>query len=197
MSALILASKSTTRMQLLTNAGVAFEACGSGVDEDAEKTLLLGAGATPLHVARALAEAKALAVSSRQPGKVIGADQTLDFEGCLFDKVSSVKAARDRLLMMRGADHVLHTAAVVAQGGTIIWRGEESPRLSMRPFTEVFLDAYMARNGEKVLSSVGCYQLEGEGLQLFDRIDGDYFSILGLPMLPLMRFLRSTGAIAE
>jgi len=197
MNAVILASKSITRMQLLTNAGLVFEACGSGVDEDAEKILLLKAGATPLHVARALAEAKALAVSSRRPGKIIGADQTLEFEGRLFDKVGSTEAATERLLMMRGAEHVLHTAAVVAESGTIIWRGEESPRLSMRKFTDAFLNAYMARNGDKVLSSVGCYQIEGEGLQLFEKIDGDYFSILGLPLLPMMAFLRSVGVISE
>jgi septum formation protein len=99
--------------------------------------------------------------------------------------------------MLRGADHRLHTAVVVADGGTILWRRVESPRLTMRAFTDTFLDVYMARNGAEVLSSVGCYQLEGEGLQLFDKIEGDYFSILGLPLLPLMAFLRSAGVIDE
>jgi septum formation protein len=195
-SALILASKSTARAQLMTNAGVSFQVCGSDVDEEASKRRLLMDGATPLHVAIALAEAKALAVSTHRPGKVIGADQTLNFEGALFDKVATVEAAKERLLMLRGAEHVLHTAAVVAEGGTIIWRSDESPRLTMRPFTDAFLDMYLARNGRKVLSSVGCYQLEDEGLQLFEKIDGDYFSILGLPLLSLMSFLRSAGVVA-
>jgi septum formation protein len=197
MSGLILASKSMTRMRLLTSAGLSFDICDSEVDEDANKVMLLDAGATPLEIARALAEAKALAVSSRRPGKVIGADQTLNFEGRLFDKVGSLEAAKQRLLMLRGADHLLHTAAVVAEAGTVIWRSDTSPKLSMRSFTDNFLDTYMERNGGEVLSSVGCYQLEGEGLQLFDKIDGDYFSILGLPLLPLMCFLRSVGVIAR
>jgi septum formation protein len=197
MNALILASKSATRRQLLENAGAAFATCDSHVDEDAHKTRLLQAGATPLHVAQALADAKALAVSSKRPGTIIGADQTLDFQGRLLDKAASVGAARERLLMLRGAWHCLHTAVAVAEGGTILWRWCESPRLSMREFTDVFLEGYMARNGAKVLSSVGCYQLEGEGLQLFDQVDGDYFSILGLPLLPLMAFLRSTGVLSE
>jgi septum formation protein len=183
-------------MRLLANAGFDFDVFGSGVDEDAGKSVLLETGATPLQIARALAESKALAVSSRRPGKVIGADQTLDFEGRLFDKVGSVEAARERLLMLRGAEHVLHTAAVVAEAGTIIWRGEASPRLTMRRFTDAFLDAYLARNGGEVLASVGCYQLEGEGSQLFEKIEGDYFSILGLPLLPLMGFLRSVGVVS-
>ena len=197
MRTLTLASNSAIRRQLLTSAGVSFEACGSDVDEDAHKNQLLRAGATPLHVAEALASAKALAVSSRRSGMVIGADQTLEFQGHLFDKVGSTVAARERLLMLRGADHRLHTAVVVADGGTILWRRVESPRLTMRAFTDTFLDVYMARNGAEVLSSVGCYQLEGEGLQLFDKIEGDYFSILGLPLLPLMAFLRSAGVIDE
>jgi septum formation protein len=197
MSRLTLASNSKTRMQLLTNAGLAFEVCGSGVDEEAEKIGLLEAGATPLDVARALAEAKAIAVSTRRSGKVIGADQTLDFEGRLYDKVTSVAAARERLSMLRGSDHVLHTATVVAEGGTIVWRGEESPKLRMREFTDAFLDRYLINNGTNILSSVGCYQLEGEGLQLFNKIDGDFFSILGLPLLRLMDYLRSANVVEE
>jgi septum formation protein len=195
MTALTLASKSATRMQLLTNAGLTFETCDSGVDEDADKKRLLAAGATPLDVARALAQAKALAVSSRRVGMVVGADQTLEHGGRLFDKVGSTGAAKERLLMLRGAEHVLHTAAVVADGGAIVWRGEGSPRLTMRAFSHDFLNGYIARNAGKMLSSVGCYQLEGEGLQLFDRIDGDYFAILGLPLLSLLGFLRAAGVI--
>lgn len=196
MSALILATTSLTRIDMLTNAGVIFEARGSGVDEDALKSDLMARGAGPSGVAMALAEAKAVAVSRSAPGVVIGADQTLDFQGRLFDKVSTVSLAKERLAVMRGADHWLHTAVAVAEKGEIVWSALESPRLWLRCFSDDYLDAYLARNGEKVLSSVGCYQLEGEGAQLFERIEGDYFSVLGLPLLPLLAHLRSRGILA-
>ena len=196
MSGLILASKSATRLQLLRNAGLDVQVQGSDVDEEAAKVELLAGGATPKTIAGALAEAKALAVSSRRPGLVIGADQTLDLDGRLFDKVTSMEAAKARLLLMRGLPHRLHTAAVVARDGAVVWRAESSPTLRMRAFTDAFLDNYLKRNGEALLSSVGCYQLEGEGLQLFDAIEGDYFAILGLPLVELMNFLRSVGEIA-
>jgi septum formation protein len=197
MKSVILASKSATRIKLLTNAGVPFEAYGSGVDEEAAKVVLLRDAISPMGIAQALAEMKALAVSSRRPGIVVGADQTLDFEGRLFDKVESIAAARERLLMMRGVEHDLHTAVVVAEDGVVTWRVVESSRMTMRYFTNRFLDQYLERNGQQILSSVGCYQLEGEGLQLFDSIEGDYFSILGLPMLQLMTFLRTASVMAE
>ncbi len=195
MTPVILASTSASRRALLADAGVAFEALAPGVDEDAAKGALLGEGASPREVADALAELKALRVADRRPGLVIGADQTLDLGGALIDKASSIAQARERLRALRGQSHKLHSAVVVAQEGQVIWREVDSATLRMRPFSDDFLEAYLARNGAAVLSSVGCYQLEGEGVQLFDRIDGDYFTILGLPLLGLLNLLRLHGAM--
>ena len=190
-----LASKSAARTQLLAGAGVIFETIGSGVDEDAVKARLLAQKVNPHQIAMALAEAKALAVSARRPGFVIGADQTLDLDGVLHDKVSSLSEARDRLQKLRGRSHQLHSGLVVARDGAVVWRETPSATLTMRTFTDAFLDGYLDHNGAAILSSVGCYQLEGEGLQLFERIEGDYFTILGLPMLGLLSFLRREGAL--
>ncbi|MDB5455687.1 MAG: Maf family protein [Caulobacter sp.] len=191
----VLASKSATRVALLTGAGVSFEAVGSGVDEDAAKASLLAEQASPREIADALAEMKAVKVSQRRPGLVIGSDQTLDLAGTLFDKAETPEAARVQLLQLRGQVHKLHSAVVVARDGQPIWRTVETAKLSMRSFTDAWLDGYLARQGEAVLGSVGCYHLEGEGIQLFDRIDGDYFTILGLPLLALLDFLRLHGAL--
>jgi septum formation protein len=190
-----LASKSAARQAILRHAGVVFEAVGSGVDEDAAKAGLLAEGASPREVADALAELKAFKVSTKRPGLVIGSDQTLDLDGVLFDKVDTVEAARRRLLQLRGKVHKLHSAVVVARDGQPIWRVVETTRLSVRNFSDAWLDGYLARNAPDVLSSVGCYFLEGEGVQLFDRIDGDYFAILGLPVVGLFDFLRLHGAL--
>ena len=190
-----LASKSSARQAILRGAGVAFEAVGSGVDEDATKAGLLAEGASPREVADALAELKAFKVSTKRPGLVIGSDQTLDLDGVLFDKVDTVEAARERLLQLRGKVHKLHSAVVVARDGRPIWRVVETTKLSVRDFSDVWLDGYLQRNAPDVLSSVGCYFLEGEGVQMFDRIDGDYFAILGLPVVGLFDFLRLHGAL--
>jgi septum formation protein len=193
----VLASTSQVRRALLAGAGVAHDAVGSGVDEDEAKARLLASGADPRAIASHLAEAKATKVSREQPGAlVIGADQTLDLDGELFDKVDSVAEAHQRLVALRGRPHRLHSAVAAARDGVTLWRTTESPRLQMRDFSEAFLDGYLARNGAAALSSVGCYLLEGEGAQLFDRIEGDYFAILGLPLLPLLGFLRGQGALA-
>jgi septum formation protein len=195
-TSLVLASTSQSRAAILTGAGVAYEAVGSGVDEDEAKERLLGSGAGPREIAEQLAEAKALKVSRLRPeALVIGADQTLDLDGALCDKAETLADARERLLALRGQPHRLHSAVVAARGGAALWRVTESPRLEMRDFSDAFLDGYLARNGQALLSSVGCYQLEGEGAQLFDRIEGDYFAILGLPLLPLLGFLRREGAL--
>jgi septum formation protein len=190
-----LASKSAARQAILRNAGVVFEAVGSGVDEDAAKAGLLAEGASPREVADALAELKAFKVSTKRPGLVIGSDQTLELDGALFDKVDTVEAARERLVALRGKVHKLHSAVVVARDGQPIWRVVETTKLSVRNFTDAWLDGYLARNAPDILSSVGCYFLEGEGVQMFDRIDGDYFAILGLPVVGLFDFLRLHGAL--
>jgi septum formation protein len=187
---LILASKSATRRAVLKGAGVPFEIASSGVDEDAAKAALLARGASPKAIAEALAQEKALAVSVARPGLVIGADQTLEFEGGLYDKVDTVAAARERLLRLRGKPHQLHSAVVVARDGQPIWRETVSATLRMREFSDAFLEAYLAQEGEAALGSVGCYRLEGLGAQLFARIEGDYFAILGLPLLGLLDLLR-------
>jgi septum formation protein len=192
----VLASKSQPRAAILAGAGVAFEIVGSDVDEAEAKDRLLKDGAGPREVAAHLAEAKALKVSAARPGAiVIGADQTLDLDGALFDKAETLAEARERLRVLRGRAHLLHSAAVAAEDGVVVWRTLESPALHMRDFSDDFLDGYLARGGEALLASVGCYQLEGEGAQLFERIEGDYFAILGLPLLPLLNFLRLKGTI--
>lgn len=197
MTPVVLASKSPSRQAILRGAGVPFEVASSGVDEDAAKVRLLDAGQGPREIADHLAEAKAVAVSKALPGAiVVGADQTLDLDGELHDKVETLTEGRARLRRLRGQSHLLHSAVVVAQHGTPIWRCLESPRLVMRAASDAFIDAYLTRHGEALLGSVGCYLLENDGVQLFDEIYGDYFAILGLPLLPLLALLREKGALA-
>jgi septum formation protein len=186
----ILASKSAARRAVLEGAGVPFEAASAGVDEDAAKAMLLDRGASPREIAEALAEQKALAVEGAGEALVIGADQTLELDGVLHDKVETLEAARARLQLMRGKPHQLHAAVVVARGGAAIWRETVTTTLTMRDFSDAFLEDYLAREGEAALGSVGCYRLESLGVQLFERIDGDYFAILGLPLLGLLELFR-------
>jgi septum formation protein len=174
---------------------VSFEAADSGVDEAALKTVILAGGAGPAEVASALAREKALAVSRRGPGLVIGADQTLDFEGRLHDKPLSLADAADRLRAMRGRAHRLHAAVAAARDGVVIWEALSSAELIMRSFSDAFLEAYLAGEGEEALSSVGAYRLEGPGVQLFSEIRGDYFTILGLPLTGLLELLRREGVL--
>ncbi|MGZ3404361.1 MAG: Maf family protein [Phenylobacterium sp.] len=194
-SRLVLASKSATRRAVLDGAGVAYDAVGSGVDEDVAKTGLLAKRASPRQIAEALAEDKALAVSVGRPELVIGADQTLEFQGSLYDKVETIAAARERLKQLRGKPHMLHSAVVVAQGGATVWRETQSATLRMRDFSDSFLEDYLAAEGEAALGSVGCYRLEGMGVQLFSKIEGDYFTILGLPLMGLLELLRRRGIL--
>ena len=195
---MILASKSRTRAELLRAAGVPFEVRGSGVDEEPIKRAALSEGAAPREIALKLAEAKALAVSRRAgDALVIGADQTLELDGRLFDKAADIADARARLLELRGRPHQLHSAAVIARGGAIVWRDVPSATLHVRAFSDAWLDIYMQSVGGAVLESVGAYQLEGLGVQLFERIDGDWFTILGLPMLSLLEALRAEGAVTS
>lgn len=192
---LTLASKSATRAAILRAAGVAFQIVSPDVDEATAKRDLLAGGATPCSVAEALARMKAVAVSGNRPGLVIGADQTLDLDGVLHDKAAGLEEARERLILLRGQTHALHAAVAVARDGSVIWSLTETASLTMRSFSDSFLDAYLARAGSGVLKSVGGYQLEGEGAQLFEAIDGDYFSVLGLPLIPLLGALRREGAL--
>jgi septum formation protein len=191
----ILASTSASRRALLQGAGVSFVARSPGVDESAAKTALLADGLGPRDIADALAELKAVRVRA-ESALVIGADQTLDFEGELIDKPESLEEARERLKRLRGRVHKLHSGVVVALNGQPIWREVQTASLWMRPFSDEFLEDYLAREGEGVMSSVGCYRLEDIGVQLFSRIEGDYFAILGLPMLGLLDLLRQHGALA-
>jgi septum formation protein len=196
-SVIVLASKSPSRAAVLRGAGVDFETADSGLDEAAVKAELAAQGADPRSVAERLAQLKAESVSSRRPGFVVGADQTLDLDGVLYDKAATCAEARDRLLDLRARTHRLHAAVAVAKDGALIWTITESPRLTMRAFSDAFLDAYMASAGEALLGSVGGYYLEGVGAQLFERIEGDYFAVLGLPLLPLLEFLRGQGALTS
>jgi septum formation protein len=192
----VLASQSTIRKHLLTAAGVAFEALSPGVDEDAAKAALLAEDWSPRDIADHLAELKAIRISRKLPGAlVIGADTTLDLDGALFDKAGDMSSARDKLLALRGKAHRLHSAVVVARDGVPIWRDLSSPRLTVRDFSDAWLDDYLAREGDKLLWSVGCYELEGLGVQLFEKIEGDYFAVLGLPLLGLLDLLRRHGAM--
>lgn len=193
----ILASKSAARRAVLDGAGVAYEAVVAGVDEDAVKVEMLARGASPSDVADTLAELKAIRISRTRPGFVIGADQTLDLNGHLYDKAEDVAAASERLKLLRGKTHKLHSAVVVARDGVPIWREVVTATLTMRDFSDAFLEAYLASEGDAALGSVGCYRLEGPGSQLFSEIDGDYFAILGLPLMGLLELLRQHGEIAS
>ena len=193
---IILASKSAARRAVLTGAGVPFEVSVAGVDEDAVKNAMLAEGASPRDVADALAELKAIKVSRSKPGFVIGSDQTLEFEGKLYDKAETVDGAAERLRTMRGKPHKLHSAVVVAKDGAPIWREIVSATLTMRDFSDEFLASYLELEGEEALGSVGCYRLEGPGAQFFSKIEGDYFAILGLPLMGLLDLFRRHGVLA-
>jgi septum formation protein len=196
MMAITLASTSAIRAELLRAACVSIDVAAPQVDESALKAALVAQGAAPKSVADALAEAKAVKLSSRRAGLVIGADSTLELDGQLYDKPLSMAEARTHLLAYRGRPHRLHAAVVIAEGGAPVWRHLSTARLTVRDFSDAFLDHYLAQEGEALLSSVGCYRLEGLGAQLFTQIDGDYFSILGLPLLPILDYLRTRRAIA-
>jgi septum formation protein len=187
---LILASQSRARQMLLTNAGIAFEAVPADIDERAVQQ---ASGLTaPSDIAALLAREKALWVSSRQVSKyVIGADQTLALGDRLFSKPAGRAQAAEQLRALAGRAHELHSAIAVARDGKILFAEIAIARMTMRPLDEAGIDAYLDAAGEAVTSSVGTYQLEGLGVHLFERIEGDHFTILGLPLLPLLAFLRS------
>ena len=192
----LLASGSRIRLELLERAGVAVTAEAAAVDEGEIKAAFQADGAAVENCAEALAALKAKRISERHPeALVIGADQMLHCDGIWFDKPADLEAARSHLQALRGRTHRLVTAAVVMHGGSQLWHVVSQARLTMRPFSEAFLDDYIERAGAAVLGSVGAYQLEGLGAQLFDRVEGDFFTILGLPLLPLLEFLRGYGVI--
>jgi septum formation protein len=191
---IVLASKSAVRALVLADAGVPFEVVDARFDEAAAKAALRGHA--PGEVADALAEDKALAGAALRPGAlVIGADQTLELEGRLYDKAASLAVARERLIALRGRSHQLHAAIAVARDGHVVWRDAATATLTMRDFTDAYLEAYLGRNQGAALASVGAYELEGEGAQLFTSIEGDFFAILGVPLLGLLAFLRDAGAL--
>ncbi|MBT3331295.1 MAG: septum formation protein Maf [Rhodospirillaceae bacterium] len=191
----ILASGSAVRARLLKNAGLDFTIDVAAVDEATVKESMQAQAASARDIADTLAELKAQRISNRHPeALVIGADQILGLGREMFDKPVGMDGARDHLQRLRGQEHRLVTAACIVRGGRPIWRHVEIPKLTMRAFSDEFLEDYLMRSGEKILSSVGAYLLEERGAQLFSKIEGDYFSILGLPLLQLLDFLRGHGA---
>jgi septum formation protein len=189
-SPLILASQSRARQALLTNAGISFEAVTAEIDERAVQQA--SGLSAPGEITSLLAREKALSVSARQPGKfVIGADQTLALGDRLFSKPAGRAQAAEQLRTLAGRSHELHSAVAVVRDGKILFEAVAIAGMTMRRLGEAEIDVYLDQAGEAVTSSVGAYQLEGLGVHLFERIEGDHFTILGLPLLPLLAFLRS------
>jgi septum formation protein len=196
-ASIVLASASSARRTMLTHAGVSFSVDAAAIDEDALKTMLRAGGAGAETVAAALALAKAETIAARHPGAlVIGSDQILSCGERWFDKPENREAAKEQLLALRGRTHELIAAAVVVSNGDCLWRHVERAELVMWPFSERFVDGYLDRIGAAALQSVGAYQIEGLGVQLFEAVRGDLFTIMGMPLLPLLAFLRSRGAVA-
>ncbi len=195
---IILASASKARAAMFRDAGVAVEIMPARVDEDAIKQSFRAEGVSPRDLADVLAEAKARRVGAgHADALVIGVDQVLVTEGQTFDKPKDHAEARTQLLHLRGGSHELLSAAVIVVGGAPVWRHIGVARLTMRPFTEDFLDAYLDAEGDSILSTVGGYRIEGRGAQLFSRISGDYFSILGMPLLEVLGYLRARNLLIE
>lgn len=193
---IILASSSPFRQAMLNNAGIAFHVVPAEISERAVEATLQDSGATPDDVALVLAQAKALDVSERHPGAlVLGCDQTLSLDDRLFHKPADMEGARRHLLALSGRTHQLNSAAVLVRDGEVLWSHVGTANMTMRALDPAFIGRHLARVGAKALASVGAYQIEGEGIQLFDRIEGDTFTIIGLPLLEVMSALRELGAI--
>ena len=195
---LLLASKSQARRAMLEAAGVPFEAVEAELDEGAAKAGLWGAGFDARGVAEELAQLKALSVEAQPGDLVLGSDQTLEMEdGTLLGKPASRDEARRQLVSLRGVTHRLHSAAVVAEAGEAVWWHCETVDLTMRSFSDAFFSDYLDREWEQIRFSVGGYRIEGPGAQLFERIEGSHFAILGMPLLPVLSYLRERGLLAR
>ncbi|MGH7094139.1 MAG: Maf family protein [Stellaceae bacterium] len=192
----VLASASSARARLLRDAGIAFTIDPADLDEGHIKTEQHALGATALSCAAELARAKAQAVAMRnRDALVIGADQILALDDAWFDKPPDIAAAREQLVRLRGRTHRLATAVCACRNGEPVWQASSEPRLTMRRFSDRFLDDYLAAEGEAMLGSVGAYRLEGRGVQLFTVVEGDHFAIQGLPLVALLVWLRDAGAL--
>jgi len=192
---IILASGSAIRRQILDGAGLDYEVIVRPVDEAAIKEAMLVENSRLHDIADALAEAKAMRVSRQEPGLVIGADQIMVMDNTLFDKPKDMDEARERLISMRGKKHELTGAVVICENGAPVWRHMCKTKLWVRDFSDEFLDQYIEMEGEALTKSVGAYRFEGPGAQLFEKVEGGFFAILGLDLLPVLDYLRTRGAI--
>ena len=190
-TSIVLASGSTTRLRLLRNAAVPVIPDPARIDEDAVVAALLDEGANPREISTALAELKAQRISGKHPESLIlGCDQVLEFDGMPVSKCGTPTEARDLLKRLRGQVHQLHSSAVVCRSGSLIWRHSATATITMKTYSDEYLDAYVARNAEVILDSVGCYLIEEEGIRLIAGISGDFFTVCGLPLLPLLAYLE-------
>lgn len=196
---LVLASQSASRRAMLEAAGVPFEAAAPGIDEEAAKAALRNEGVDGRSLADALAELKSLKLSNRRPGDlVLGCDQVLErADGSMLDKPGSREEARAQLSGLASTTHRLISAAVIAENGVPVWRHVDAVKMTMRPFSAGFIDAYLDAEWPAIGSCVGCYRIEGRGAQLFSRIEGSHFTIMGLPLLPLLDYLRVRGLLTS
>ena len=194
---IILASASEIRASLLRNAGLSVDVLPARIDEDTIRRALEAEGATPRDLADALAEMKAVKISARAPGVlVLGADQILELKGAVLSKPETPQDARDQLAALSGRTHRLLSALVALRDGAPLWRHVAEVRLSMHPLSPEFIDSYVERNWDSIRHSVGCYKLEEEGVRLFSKIEGDYFAVLGLPMIEFLNWLRVRGELS-
>lgn len=198
MAKLVLATSSTIRQQILSDAGVSFEVIAARIDESSIKDALLADAQPPRNIADALAELKAQKVAMRHPDSLILAmDQVLVADGELFDKPNQRAEAKTQLQSLSGTSHHLISAAVAYENNAPVWRSVKTAKLTMRPLSDAFLDQYLEHEGDAILNCVGAYRLEGLGAQLFTSIEGDYFTILGLPLLEILAFLRTRGHLVS